>query len=107
MKKSKGRYRPEPIVLQNEVAWNVGGKCFLAIQTSEYGYDYTLYRPDLSEIDGGQIDEIEKSIHEIRDEILEEYGWDNESMTAVNYELLMERVDELESAIFLGKKYKV
>ncbi len=104
LERGGGTCRPEPIVMENEAAWDVGRKCFLAIQTSEDGYDYTLYRSDLSEIDGGQIDDPEKSINEIRDEILAEYSWDKKSMTPVDYEFLMECVDEKESAELSEKR---
>lgn len=104
LERGGGSCRPEPIVLENQAAWDVGRKCFLAIQTSEDGYDYTLYRSDLSEIDGGQIDEPEKSINEIRDEILADYSWDKRSMTAIDYDFLMECVEEKEIAALSEKR---
>ena len=43
---------------------------YLYIQTCETGYDYTLYQPDFTDLDGGQLDNPEISIEKARDEIL-------------------------------------
>ena len=43
---------------------------YLYIQTSETGYDYTLYGPDYKELDGGQLDNPDLSIAEAGKEIL-------------------------------------
>ena len=37
---------------------------YLYIQTSETGYDYTLYDPDYKELDGGQLDNPDLSLAE-------------------------------------------
>ncbi len=107
LERSSGSCQPEIEIQEPQVAWDVGRKCFLAIQTSEDGYDYTLYDADLNEIDGGQIDEPEKSINAIRDEILSEYSWDKRAMTAVDYEFLTECVEEKEAAQLSEKRISV
>ena len=43
---------------------------YLTIQTSEDGYDYTFYNRDLSEIDGGQLDNPDLSMEEAVEELL-------------------------------------
>ena len=43
---------------------------YLYIQTSETGYDYTLYGPDYKELDGGQLDNPDLSLAEAGKEIL-------------------------------------
>ena len=43
---------------------------YLYIQTCETGYDYTLYQPDFTDLDGGQLYNPEISIEKARDEIL-------------------------------------
>ena len=43
---------------------------YLYIQTSETGYDYTLYDPDYKELDGGQLDNPDLSLAEAGKEIL-------------------------------------
>ncbi len=42
----------------------------LFVQTTETGYDYTLYGPDFKALDGGQLDNPDLSLLEARDEIL-------------------------------------
>ena len=43
---------------------------YLHVQTSEEGYDYTLYDKDYRSLDGGQLDAPSLSLTEARDEIL-------------------------------------
>ena len=49
-------------------AWKVGETYYLAIQTCDSGYDYTLYDANYREIDGGQIDNPEMTMDEIKNE---------------------------------------
>ncbi len=53
-----------------EAAYRLESGNILFIQTSENGFDYTVYGPDYKEIDGGQLDNTEYSLSEARDEIL-------------------------------------
>ena len=53
-----------------EAAYRLEIGNILFIQTSENGFDYTVYGPDYKEIDGGQLDNTEYSLSEARDEIL-------------------------------------
>lgn len=46
------------------------GDYLLYIQTSETGYDYTLYGPDYKELDGGQLDNSDLTLAEAGKEIL-------------------------------------
>jgi len=49
----------------DEMAFSLNnGEFFLYIQTCESGYDYTIYRSDYSEYDGGQLDEPKMTIGE-------------------------------------------
>ena len=52
-------------------AWELGGKGYLAIQSCEDGWDYTIYHSDFSVMDGGQLDAPELTIQEAREQILE------------------------------------
>ena len=52
-----------------EAAYRLESGNILFIQTSENGFDYTVYSPDYKEIDGGQLDNTEYSLSEARDEI--------------------------------------
>ena len=53
-----------------EVAYRLKNGDYLYIQTSETGYDYTLYGPDYKELDGGQLDNPGLSLVEAGKEIL-------------------------------------
>ncbi|MDO4648194.1 MAG: hypothetical protein Q4B26_06040 [Eubacteriales bacterium] len=99
-----GECKPEEVLKENEAAWDIGNKGFLAIQTCDTGYDYTLYDHDFNEIDGGQIDDEDSSINAIRNEILQDFGWDKQSMTLVDYEDLMEQVEEKQEEPFSAKR---
>ena len=53
-----------------EAAYRLESGDYLHIQTSETGYDYTLYGPDYKELDGGQLDNPSLSLAEAGKEIL-------------------------------------
>ena len=53
-----------------EAVYRLESGDYLHIQTSETGYDYTLYGPDYKELDGGQLDNPDLSIAEAGKEIL-------------------------------------
>lgn len=53
-----------------EAAYLLESGEYLYIQTSETGYDYTLYGPDYKELDGGQLDNPDLSLAEAGKEIL-------------------------------------
>ena len=53
-----------------EAAYRLESGDYLYIQTSETGYDYTLYGPDYKELDGGQLDNPSLSLVEAGKEIL-------------------------------------
>ena len=55
---------------QQEAAYRLESGDYLYIQTSETGYDYTLYDPDYKELDGGQLDNPGLSLTEAGKEIL-------------------------------------
>ena len=55
---------------EQEAVFLLDDETYLHIQTSENGYDYTLYDRSLSEIDGGQLDNPDLSLTAARDEIL-------------------------------------
>lgn len=53
-----------------EATYRLESGDYLYIQTSETGYDYTLYGPDYKELDGGQLDNPDLSLAEAGKEIL-------------------------------------
>ena len=84
--------------MEERSAWDLGSKGFLAIQTCEDGYDYTLYHKDFMEIDGGQIDNPEISMNAARDQILSDYGFGGRTMTRIDYDELCNRAENAENS---------
>ena len=60
----------EQAKVPQEAAYRLESGDYLYIQTSETGYDYTLYDPDYKELDGGQLDNPDLSLAEAGKEIL-------------------------------------
>ena len=87
-------YMPEPEIMGDEAAWKVGKDRILAVQTCEDGYDYTLLDENYNEIDGGQFDNPELSIIEVRQDILESFGLERRELRAMFYEDVMEQMFE-------------
>ncbi len=96
LERGNGSCKPEPIIPEEQAAWNVGDKGYLALQVSEEGYDYTLYDKEYNELDGGQIDGDAFTMNQVRDDILADAGLDQRIMTRVDYDTLMECVEEKE-----------
>lgn len=91
-----GNYcQAEPEIMGDEAAWQVGRDRYLAIQTCEDGYDYTLFDKEFHEIDGGQLDNPELSMLEARAEILERFGLQMRELRAMLYEDVMEECFEV------------
>ena len=74
-------------------AWTVGEDYILAIQTCDSGYDFTLYNSNYIEYDGGQLDNPELSMEEIRADILESFQLLNYDLTPIDYNLVMARAE--------------
>lgn len=91
-----GNYcQAEPEIMGDEAAWQVGRDRYLAIQTCEDGYDYTLFDKEFHEIDGGQLDNPELSMLEARAEILAGFGLQMRELRAMLYEDVMEECFEV------------
>ena len=87
----------EPEIMGDEAAWQVGRDQYLAIQTCEDGYDYTLFDKEFHEIDGGQLDNPELSMLEARAEILAGFGLQMRDLRVQVYEEVMEKVEAVEA----------
>ena len=57
-------------VSADEAAYHLDQESYLYIQTSEGGYDYTLFDRFFKEVDGGQLDNPSLNLEKARDEIL-------------------------------------
>ena len=82
---------------EQEAAYRLGNGNTLYVQTSETGYDYTLYGPDNKELDGGQLDDPDLSMLVARDEILsvlEQEVAVTEALTGDNLEAFQEAAEQ-------------
>lgn len=95
MERNGASYMPEPEIMGDEAAWKVGKDRILAVQTCEDGYDYTLLDENYNEIDGGQVDNPELSMIEVRQDILESFGLERRELRAMFYEDVMEQAFEV------------
>ena len=82
---------------EQEAAYRLENGNTLYVQTSETGYDYTLYGPDNKELDGGQLDDPDLSMLVARDEILsvlEQEVAVTEALTGDNLEAFQEAAEQ-------------
>lgn len=91
LERENGTCRPETEIFEQEAAWKIGEAHYLAIQECEDGWDYTLFDQDFLEIDGGQLDEPELSIREIKDILLADIDMVGCRMERVDYDTVMEQ----------------
>lgn len=91
MERNGAVYMAEPEIMGEEAAWRVGKDRVLAVQTCEDGYDYTLFDENYNDIDGGQIDNLDMTMLEIRRDILESYNLGNRELRVMVYDEVMEQ----------------
>ena len=96
MERSGSTAYPEIQTQDEQGAWELGGKGYLAIQSCEDGWDYTLYHSDYSVMDGGQIVASELTIQEVREQILEAHHMEKGRRVLKGYDLIMDKVAEAE-----------
>ena len=94
---------PEIQTQDEQGAWELGGKGYLAIQSCEDGWDYTLYHSDYSVMDGGQIDAPELTIQEVREQILEAHHMEKGRRVLEDHDLIMDKVAEADELNLSGK----
>ena len=68
---------------KQEAAYLLENGNYLYIQTCETSYDYTLYQPDFTDLDGGQLDNPEISVEKARDEILKMHELSGQGLTEI------------------------
>ncbi len=94
---------PEIQTQDEQGAWELGGKGYLAVQSCEDGWDYTLYHSDYSVMDGGQIDAPELTVQEVREQILEAHHMEKGRRLLKDYDLIMDKVAEADELNLSGK----
>ena len=96
MERNHADFYPEIQTQDEQAAWELGGKGYLAIQSCEDGWDYTLYHSDYSVMDGGQLDAPELTIQEAREQILETHHMEKGRRLLQDYDAVMDKVAEAE-----------
>jgi hypothetical protein len=96
MERNHADFYPEIQTQDEQAAWELGGKGYLAIQSCEDGWDYTLYHSDYSVMDGGQLDAPELTIQEAREQILETHHMEKGRRLLQDYDAVMDKVAETE-----------
>ncbi|CAL7878908.1 ssDNA-binding domain-containing protein [Fusobacterium necrophorum] len=92
---------------KQEAAYLLESGNYLYIQTCKTGYDYTLYQPDFTDLDGGQLDNPEISIEKARDEILKMHELSGQGLEEIlidDFEKMQEEASQ-EKDISVQVKY--
>ncbi len=96
MERNHADFYPEIQTQDEQAAWELGGKGYLAIQSCEDGWDYTIYHSDFSVMDGGQLDAPELTIQEACEQILEAHHMEKGRRLLQDYDAVMDKVAEAE-----------
>lgn len=72
------------------------GQYCIAVQEATGGYDYTIYNSDLTEYDGGQIDDLDMSLDQIAAVILTDEFSDIKKLSETDYDELIEAAEDAE-----------
>ena len=96
MGRNHADFYPEIQTQDEQGAWELGGKGYIAIQSCDDGWDYTIYHSDFSVMDSGQIDAPELTIQEVREEILETHHMERGRRLIQDYDAVMEKAAEAE-----------
>ena len=91
LERGDGKASPEPEMLKDQAAWQVGHREYLSIHATDDGWDYSIYDKSFAEVDGGRIDLASITIQECRDMILQDLGWQNKNFTEMDYDMVEER----------------
>ena len=95
---------------KQETAYLLENGNYLYIQTCETGYDYTLYQPDFTDLDGGQLDNPEISIEKARDEILKMHELSGQGLTELSiddFEKMQEEASQEKDVSVQVKYYPI
>lgn len=102
MERNGVSYMPEPEIMGNEAAWKVGRDRILAVQTCDDGYDYSLFDDNYVEIDGGQVDNPDMTMTEVRQDILESFNLAHRELRAIVYEDVMDQAFEVDRQVVVA-----
>lgn len=102
------RNAPETPVLEDDERGYIlnDGEFYFYIQTYEDGYDYTIYRRDFSELDGGQYDDSSITMDEAVEIILKDFDMQDLPRDTYDIDQLQSCVDGVELARFSAAREK-
>lgn len=95
---------------KQEAAYLLESGNYLYIQTCETGYDYILYQPDFTDLDGGQLDNLEIPIEKARDEILKMHELSGQELKEIpidDFEKMQEEASQEKEAGIQVKYYPI
>lgn len=95
---------------KQEAAYLLESGNYLYIQTCKTGYDYTLYQPDFTDLDGGQLDNPEISIEKARDEILKMHELSGQGLEEIlidDFEKMQEEASQEKDVSVQVKYYPI
>jgi len=78
---------------QTEIAYSVDDMYF-SIQRTDEGYDYSLYAPDYSVLDGGVVENNGQSLSELVSDLLDEADLSYGDCRVINYKEFMDEVQK-------------
>ena len=96
MERNHADFYPEIQTQDEQTAWELGGKGYITIQSTDEGWDYTIYHRDFSVMDSGQVNDPELTIQEVREEILEAHHMEKGQRLIQDYDFIMDRAAEAE-----------
>ncbi len=95
---------------KQEAAYLLENGNYFYIQTCETGYDYTLYQPNFTDLDGGQLDNLEISIEKARDEILKMHELSGQELKEIpidDFEKMQEEASQEKEAGIQVRYYPI
>ena len=72
----------------------------------ERGYDYTYFRSDYTEYDGGQLDNPEYTMNQAVEELLGDEDIDCDQITPIDHDILLEATNEANNIIYYSRATK-
>ena len=88
----------EPELNREEVAYRIGDQYF-SIQVATEWYDYSFYDKEYKLMDGGILDDLDISMREAIQDILEDEGLEQLERIPVDYDELQEKAEKVEAEI--------
>lgn len=90
LERSGGSCCPEPENLKEDVAWSLGGRSYLVVETFEDAFRYSLYDRDFNLTDAGRLEDPALSMNEARDQILAAHRLGGRSRVECDYATVLE-----------------